>query len=115
MKLRVSDRSAATLAVLAIAIGMTACGSSDASGDSVVPPVPAASTVTLPAPTTTVPATTVSLATTTTVAAAVAAAESPTTTDNILVVTDAEVADLEKQLDEIDQLLAGIDADLSQD
>ena len=35
------------------------------------------------------------------------------TTDNVLVVTDAEVADLEKQLDEIDQLLAGVDADLS--
>jgi hypothetical protein len=30
-------------------------------------------------------------------------------------VTDADVAELEKQLDEIDQLLAGIDADLSQD
>ena len=29
--------------------------------------------------------------------------------------TDADVADLEKQLDEIDQLLAGVDADLSQD
>ena len=32
-----------------------------------------------------------------------------------LVVTDDEVADLEHQLDEIDQLLAGVDADLSQD
>jgi tetrahydromethanopterin S-methyltransferase subunit G len=41
--------------------------------------------------------------------------EAPSTTDNILVVTDAEVADLEKQLDEIDQLLAGVDADLAQD
>ncbi|MEP7115811.1 MAG: hypothetical protein ABI862_21280, partial [Ilumatobacteraceae bacterium] len=30
-------------------------------------------------------------------------------------VSDDEVADLEKQLDEIDQLLAGVDADLSQD
>jgi hypothetical protein len=46
---------------------------------------------------------------------AVATTEAPTTTDNILVVTDAEVADLEQQLDEIDQLLAGVDADLAQD
>jgi hypothetical protein len=30
-------------------------------------------------------------------------------------VTDADVADLEKQLDDIDQLLAGVDADFSQD
>ena len=33
----------------------------------------------------------------------------------LLIVTDAEVADMEKQLDEIDQLLAGVDSDLSQD
>ena len=32
-----------------------------------------------------------------------------------LVLSDDEVADLERQLDEIDQLLAGVDADLSQD
>ena len=32
-----------------------------------------------------------------------------------VVLSDDEVADLERQLDEIDQLLAGVDADLSQD
>jgi hypothetical protein len=34
---------------------------------------------------------------------------------NAISVTDADVADMEKQLDDIDQLLAGVDADLSQD
>ncbi len=94
---------------------MAACGSSDASGDTGTPSVMATAQVTAPAPTSTVPAATVPAATATTMAQPVAAEESPTTTDNILVVTDAEVADLEKQLDEIDQLLAGVDADLSQD
>jgi hypothetical protein len=30
-------------------------------------------------------------------------------------VSGADIADLEKQLDEIDQLLSGVDADLNQD
>jgi ABC-type uncharacterized transport system auxiliary subunit len=110
MTLRSHSRPAATLlAVLAVAVGLAACGSSDASVATVVPPAPAPTSV---AATTVVVTTTPA---TTTVVATTPAAEATTTTDNALVVTDAEVADLEKQLDEIDQLLAGVDADLSHD
>ena len=43
-------------------------------------------------------------------------AEPPTTAvAEAVVMTDAEIADLERELDEIDQLLAGVDADLAQD
>jgi ABC-type Fe3+-hydroxamate transport system substrate-binding protein len=113
MKLRHNDRpTAVMLAALAmsVTVGLAACGSSDAS-DVTVPTV-SATEVTVPvtaAPTTTA-------APETTVAAVPPSTEvSVATTDNVLIVTDAEVADLEKQLDEIDQLLAGVDSDLSQD
>jgi hypothetical protein len=104
-------------------VGMTACGSSDADGSPTVPTV---------APTTQPAATTVPVATSpvTTEAPAVTAgavsSTAPTATDapvpaatepesSEISVTDADVADLEKQLDDIDQLLAGVDSDLSHD
>ena len=86
------------LAALAVSItvGLVACGSSGASSN---PTSPA-----------TVPA-----ATTTIAAQPAATTTAPPTTDATVTVSDAEVADMEKQLDEIDQVLAGVDADLSQD
>jgi hypothetical protein len=69
-----------------IVLGLAACGSSDASGDS-TPPASESET--------TEPA--------------------ATATGDASVVSEADVADLEKQLDEIDQLLAGVDADLNHD
>lgn len=72
-----------------IALGLAACGSSDASGDPTLPAGTSAAATTEPA-----------------------ATASGTAT---VVVSEADVADLEKQLDEIDQLLAGVDADLNQD
>ena len=93
------------IATLAVAVGLASCGSSDAGG-ATIPSTPA---VTQPAttatPTTTPPAT----------KAPTPPATEVTTTTAGVTVTDAEVADLEKQLDEIDQLLVGVDADLSQD
>ena len=127
MNRRDINRPAATLlasfAALSVAVGLAACGSSDASGVTAVPSPSAATIVPVsePAPTSTAAAatpTTVVVATTptsTSPAVPPATEAAPTTTDNIAVVTDAEVADLEKQLDEIDQLIAGVDADLSQD
>ena len=97
--------TAMMIATLAVAVGLASCGSSDAGG-ATIPSTPA---VTQPAttatPTTTPPATT----------APTPPATEVTTRTGGVTVTDAEVADLEKQLDEIDQLLAGVDADLSQD
>ena len=63
------------------------------------------------------PAFTTAVATAPTAAPQATAATTPVTTDvaTTATVSDAEVADLEKQLDEIDQLLAGVDADLNQD
>ena len=72
---------------VSIALGLAACGSSNASGDPTLP------------------------ATETDATEPVATASGAAT----VVVTEADVADLEKQLDEIDQLLAGVDADLNQD
>ena len=72
---------------ITIAFGLAACGSSDASSD---PTLPATE------PVATDP---------------VATGSGPAT----VVVSEADVADLEKQLDEIDQLLVGVDADLNQD
>jgi hypothetical protein len=109
--------TAMMIATLAVAVGLASCGSSE-SGGATVPPAPAATQpATTQAPTTTVaPA----AAPTTTAAPETTAAPTPPATDVAtttagVIVTDAEVADLEKQLDEIDQLLAGVDADLSQD
>ena len=99
--------TAMMIATLAVAVGLASCGSSDAGG-ATVPPAPAATQpATTPTPTTTAEPET------TTVSAPLAT-EVATPTAGVTV-TDAEVADLEKQLDEIDQLLAGVDADLSQD
>ena len=70
-----------------IALGLAACGSSDASGGTTPPATE--SEATEPAAT--------------------------ATGTETAVVSEADVADLEKQLDEIDQLLAGVDADLNHD
>ena len=106
MKVRDHARPAAgLLAALAVAVGLVACGSSDAGGGTAVPPASIVGTTTAP-PTTLPAATTV---------ASPPETGATTTTDNELVVSDEEVADLEKQLDEIDQLLTGVDADLSHD
>ena len=80
-------RSAVVLMAATIALGLAACGSSDASG---VPTLPATETQ---------------------AAEPVATATGTATA----VVSEADIADLEKQLDEIDQLLSGVDADLNQD
>ena len=89
--------AAVTLAFLGAGFGfiaLTACGSSDASGGAPAPSAPPAtaapSSTSAPVPT-----------------------DAVTTT--IVTVTESDVADLEKQLDEIDQLLNGVDADLAQD
>ena len=70
-----------------IALALAACGSSDANGATT--PHPTESEASEPVETATGTAT--------------------------AVVSEADIADLEKQLDEIDQLLAGVDADLSHD
>lgn len=80
-----------------IALGLAACGSSDASGDPTPPPT--GSEATEP----------VATGTDGTEPSATAAGSAP------VVVSESDVADLEKQLDEIDQLLAGVDADLDHD
>ncbi len=87
---------ATTFAVFVVAIGLSACGSSDASVDTTIAPAQTATQPPESVPATTSPAST-------------------TVATEAIVVTNAEVAELEQQLDEIDQLLAGIDADLSQD
>lgn len=95
-----SRSASAALATLFVAVGLAGCGSSEVRSSVTIPvtepAAPAAGTV---PPATTPSATVVAVP----------------TTDNPLIVTDAEVADLEKQLDEINQLLSGVDADLSQD
>lgn len=79
--------------------------------DSTVPSTPIASTTTIGVTTTLSPATTIPVAPTTTIPIAVTTtAAVPQST-----VGEAEVADLEQQLDEIDQLLAEIELDFSQD
>ena len=99
------------------AVGIAACGSDVASSPTVqVAATPATQPVAATVPvTTTGPAVTVAVSTTSAVPVTTAqpvATEPPSTGG---AVTDADIADLEKQLDEIDQLLAGVDADLSQD
>jgi hypothetical protein len=117
-----------TVAVgLAGVVGLGACSSSDAGGDATVP----RSIATVTATEATAPAATQPPVTTSTVAPVAdtvpTTAPAPTTTSvapttapaqadsEALVLTDQEVADFERELDEIDQLLAGVDADLSQD
>ena len=103
--------TAVVLAALAVSItfGLAACGSSDAKGGPTPPVTVAVATTTFA----TQPATSVHTVPTTTEPAATDA--SVATTDGAEPLSDAEVADMEKQLDEIDQLLAGVDSDLSQD
>ena len=72
-----------------IALGLAACGSSDANGATTPPATESEATEPV-------------------------ATASGTGTATV-VVNEADVADLEKQLDEIDQLLSGVDADLNQD
>jgi hypothetical protein len=94
MRLRDHPRPAATLlATLAVVVGLAACESSGADSES-TPPAPA-STETAPSET--------------------IGTELPTSATAEAEISDADVADLEKQLDEIDELLAGVDADLAQD
>jgi hypothetical protein len=122
MRLRDHRPAAALLASLAVAVGLAACGSSDASGDTTPPPATSA-TQAAPEPSTTAavvtlpPATDPEATAPPTTAATTAPATDVPATDatEAVVMTDAEIADLERQLDEIDQLLAGVDADLAQD
>jgi hypothetical protein len=81
------------LAAVAVSItfGLAACGTSDAKGGPTSPVTVATQQATSPT------------------------GASVATTDGSETLSDAEVADMEKQLDEIDQLLGGVDSDLSQD
>jgi hypothetical protein len=102
-----NGHTAVMLAALAASftVGLAACGSSDAkSGPTLPVTVPVATTRVATQPATSVPITT-----------APATDGSVATTDGAEPLSDAEVADMEKQLDEIDQLLAGVDSDLSHD
>ena len=98
-----------TARAVSITAGLAACGASDAKGGPTSPVTVAVATTTVA----TQPATSVHTAPITTAPAATDA--SVATTDGAETLSDAEVADMEKQLDEIDQLLAGVDSDLSQD
>lgn len=101
---------------VSITVGLAACGSSDASSTPTTPATaPAATTSVATQPAVTVPATTSPAAAAPATTVAPAATTAVPTTDAAATVSDAEVADMEKQLDEIDQLLAGVDSDLSQD
>ena len=92
-------------------IGLSACGSTDASGTTPAPPVAPAPTQ----PATTVVATTVPATEAPTTLAPVTTDAATTPVAGTETVTEADVADMEKQLDDIDQLLSGVDADLAQD
>ncbi len=103
-----------------IALGLAACGSSAASGD---PTLPAGSSVATTEATTVATMEVATVASTTAVTVTTVPATEPAATappssaaePAAVVVSDPDIADLEKQLDEIDQLLAGVDADLNQD
>jgi hypothetical protein len=98
---------------LSVMTGLAGCGSSDAAGTPTPTLVASAPATTQAA--TTVPVTTlVASAAPTTLAPAATEAPSATTSEEV-VVSDADVADMEKELDDIDQLLSGVDADLSRD
>jgi hypothetical protein len=88
------------------------------------PPAAAASgdasaTSTVPAsrPTTTAPSTTSTTPSTTTIASSTAPNVPVPTADGATTppITEAEIAELERQLDEIDALLAGVEHDLDED
>jgi hypothetical protein len=111
MQLRHRDRQTAVMlaaAAVSITFGLAACGASDAKGGPASPATVAVATTTAA----THRATSVQTVPTTAPATSDGSVE---TTDGAAPLSDAEVADMEKQLDEIDQLLAGVDSDLSQD
>ncbi len=123
MRPRDTDRARGVMIAVmtaTIALGLAACGSSAASGD---PTLPAGSSVATTEATTvataavtTVPGTTaVPVATVPGTEPAATAPPSSAANPAVVVVSGADIADLEKQLDEIDQLLVGVDADLNQD
>ena len=112
MQLRHRDRrTAVVLTALAVSItfGLAACGASDANGGPTTPTSVAAATTTAASH----PATSVHTVPNTTAPATTDG--SVATTDGAETLSDADVADMEKQLDEIDQLLTGVDSDLSHD
>ena len=127
--MRTPDRDHPTrgmFAALALTVGLgsavlAACGSSDAGGAGTVPAVVATTRPASTTPATSAPQTTDAPPTTSAVISTAPAATdspAPTTTEaaaDVISVTDADIADLEKQLDDVDQLLAGVDADLQQD
>lgn len=106
---------------VSVTVGLAACGSSHASRAPTTPVSVAAANTTVAAQSVvntveTIPATTSPVATSPVATDAVATTNETTpTTDAAPTVGEADVADMEKQLDEIDQLLAGVDSDLSQD
>jgi hypothetical protein len=104
---RVHHRRCVVL-IAPVAISTALLGACGSSGPAAQPTAPAvnqqAATTPTTTPTTAAPPTSV---------ATTPAATEPTTTTTA--VTEVDVADLEKQLDEIDQLLAGVQSDLSQD
>ncbi|MEP7203239.1 MAG: hypothetical protein ABI894_11545 [Ilumatobacteraceae bacterium] len=121
-----------TLALGAVSVvGLGACTSSGARGDTTAPQpnVKIAATdetvvtepvVTQPGVTATTAAALAAVADTLPTATSVQAASSTTAASpqagtDAVVLTEAEVAEFEQQLDEIDQLLTGVNADLSQD
>ncbi|HVE18784.1 MAG TPA: hypothetical protein VNB52_06855 [Ilumatobacteraceae bacterium] len=98
-----------TALAVSITFGLAACGASDANGGPTSPVTVAVATTTAATqPATSVPAVPITTA-------PVSPDDSVATTDGEETLSDAEVADMEKQLDEIDQLLAGVDSDLSHD
>ena len=103
---------------LAVAVGLAACASSDASGRRRRRAAPVATATTIVGHRTSDHASATTVPTTTAFRAPTIGPDDHDvhrTATERWCVTDAEVADLEQQLDEIDQLLAGVDADLSQD
>jgi hypothetical protein len=107
--LRAHPRAAALLAVtvsLGVA-GLGACSSSDAQVETTVAVAATQPTVTTAAPAPAEESAPDTVRSETTISTGAG--------NEAVVLSDDEVADLERQLDEIDQLLAGVDADLSQD
>ena len=107
--LRPHTRAAARLAVTVSfgVAGLGACSSSDAQVETTVAVAATQSTVTTASAATAEESAPDNVGSQTTISTGDA--------HEAVVLSDDEVADLERQLDEIDQLLAGVDADLSQD
>ena len=119
MNLRHRDRPTTVMLVaiaMSITVGLAACGSSDATSAPTSPVTVAAPTTVAAQPLETVPDITSPEATSPAAPDAAASTSVATpTTDSVATISEAEVTDIEKQLDEIDQLLAGVDSDLSRD